>query len=161
MLVSALVISVVAACGGDDSPKSRLGPKEWKASVFTAVIRNVALPLAHESMPDTERPIVYLATSDGSGIGLEVQTIVAREVKDEADLRIADNVGDVVLDDEDGKPVKDDGLLVTVTPLPEEQPNRVQVTVVLYFTEFDVDTIDVTMSRTSGEWSVTTSVPEG
>lgn len=160
-LLGALIGAALGGCGGDDSPKPRLGPREWKASVYTTVLRDVALPIAHRSMPDAERPVVYLATSDGSGIGVEVQTMVARDLKDEADLRIEDNVGDVILDDEDGRPVKDGGLLVTVTPLPEEQPNQVQVTAVLYLDEDQVDTIDVSLSRTSGDWTVRTSVPEG
>lgn len=160
-LIGALVLPVTAGCSGDDSPESELGPSEWKASVYESVLREVALPAAHRSMPDTEKPIVFLATSDGSGIGLEVQTIIARDLKDEADLRIEDNIDAVVLDDEDGKPVKDDGLLVTVTPLPDEEPNRVEVLVGLYFDEIDRSAVSVAMSRTSAEWSVTTSIPAG
>jgi hypothetical protein len=163
---NAVVLGLVAgpvlmACGGDDTPKTELGPKEWKASVFEAVLREVALPAAHDSMPDTEKPIVYLATADGSGISVEVQAIVARDLKDEADLRIEDDIADVVLEDEDLKPVRDDGLLVRVTPLPEDQPNQVELSVVLYVNEFDEDTIDVAMSRTDADWSVTTSIPAG
>lgn len=160
-LLGVLALPVAVGCGSDDTPKTELGPKEWKASVFESVLRDVALPAAHESMPDTEKPILYLATSDGSGIHLEVQTIVARDLKDEADLRIADDIADVVLDDEDLKPVRDDGLLVTVTPLPEDEPNQVEVSVVLYFNEFDEHRINVTMSRNSAEWAVTTSIPAG
>ena len=161
MLLGALVGPTAAACSGDDSPKAELGPKEWKASVYESVLRNVALPEAHGSMPESEKPIVFLATADGSGIGLEVQTIIARDLKDEADLRIEDDVDAVVLDDQDGKPVRDDGLLVTVSPLPDDQPNRVELTVVLYFNEFDESTIDVAMSRNSTEWTITTSIPAG
>jgi len=148
-----------AACGGDDSPKTELGPKEWKASVYESVLREVALPAAHGSMPDDETPIVFLATSDGSGIGLEVQTIIARDLKDEADLRIADSIGDVVLDDEEGKPVKDDGLLVTVTPLPDDEPNRVDLTVALYFDADDQQTVQVALQRAATSWAVATSIP--
>jgi hypothetical protein len=161
-LIGALIVPVAAGCGGDDSPKAELGPKEWKASVYESVLRDIALPAAHRSMPDTEKPIVFLATSDGSGIGLEVQAIIARDLKDEADLRIEDDVTDVVLEDEDGKPVRDDGLLVTVTPLPDDdQPPRVELTVALYFDEVDERTVDVVMTRGSTAWSVTTSIPAG
>jgi hypothetical protein len=158
-LVGALVLALIAGCSSDDSPDTDLGPKEWKASVYTSVLREVALPAAHRSMPDTEKPIVFLATSDGSGIGLEVQAIIARDLKDEADLRIEDDITAVVLEDEDRKPVRDDGLLVTVTPLPDDQRDRVELTVALYFDEFDESTVDVSMSRSSTTWSVTTSVP--
>ena len=158
-LLGALVVPAIAACSGDDSPETELGPKEWKASVYESVLREVALPAAHRSMPDTEKPIVFLATSDGSGIGLEVQTIIARDLKDEADLRIEDDVANVVLEDEEGKPVRDDGLLVTVTPLPDEQPDRVELTVALYIDEFDERTVDVAMSRGAAAWTVTTSIP--
>jgi len=161
VLLGALLVPIAVACGGDDSPKSELGPKEWKASVYESVLRDVALPAAHRSMPDTEKPILFLATSDGSGIGLEVQTIIARDLKDEADLRIEDDVTNVVLEDEDGKPVRDDGLLVTVTPLPDDQPNRVELTVALYIDEFDQSEVDVAMTLASTEWSVTTSIPAG
>jgi hypothetical protein len=160
-LVGALALPVAAGCGSDDSPESELGPQEWKASVYESVLREVALPAAHRSMPDAEKPIVFLATSDGSGIGLEVQAIIARDLKDEADLRIEDDVTDVVLDDEDDKPVRDDGLLVTVTPLPDDQPSRVELTVALYFDEFDEHTVEVAMNRSSTAWSVTTSIPAG
>jgi hypothetical protein len=160
-LIGALVLPVMAGCGSDDSPNTDLGPKEWKASVYTSVLREVALPAAHRSMPDTEKPIVFLATSDGSGIGLEVQAIIARDLKDEADLRIEDDVTAVVLEDEDRKPVRDDGLLVTVTPLPDDQTNRVDLTVALYFDEFDESTVAVVMTRASTAWNVTTSVPAG
>jgi len=90
-----------------------------------------------------------------------VQTIIARDLKDEADLRIEDDVTNVVLEDEEGKPVRDDGLLVTVTPLPDDQPNRVELTVALYIDEFDQSEVDVAMTLASTEWSVTTSIPAG
>jgi hypothetical protein len=157
-LLGALALPA-AACGSDDGPSTELGPKEWKASVYESVLREIALPEAHRSMPDTEKPIVFLATSDGSGIGLEVQTIIARDLKDEADLRIEDDVENVVLDDEEGRPVRDDGLLVTVTPLPDDQPDRFDLTVALYVDEFDTSTIDVVLNRRSTAWSVTTSIP--
>jgi hypothetical protein len=157
-LLGALV-APMAACSGDDTPKTELGPKEWKASVYESVLREVALPAAHRSMPDTEKPIVFLATSDGSGIGLEVQTIIARDLKDEADLRIEDDVENVVLEDEDGKPVRDDGLLVTVTPLPDDQPRRVELTVALYVDESDEHHVDVVMTRAATAWTITTSIP--
>lgn len=160
-LIVAFALPVTAGCSGDDSADAELGPKEWKASVYASVLREVALPAAHRSMPDTEKPIVFLATSDGSGIGLEVQAIIARELKDEADLRIEDDVTAVVLEDEEGKPVRDDGLLVTVTPLPDDQEDRVELTVALYFDEFDESTVDVAMNRSSTAWNITTSIPAG
>lgn len=159
-LLSASALGV-AGCGGDDTPKTELGPKEWKASVYESVLREIALPAAQQSMPDDDKPVVFLATADGSGIGLEVQTIIARDLKDEADLRIADSVGDVVLDGEDDKPVKDDGLLVTVTPLPDDEPNRVELTVALYFDETDQQRIDVALQRAAAAWTLTTSPPTG
>jgi hypothetical protein len=158
--LAVLLLVAVAGCSSDDSPKAELGPTEWKASVYETVLRDVALGPAHRSMPETEKPVLYLATADGSGIGVEVQALVAKATKDEADLQFADDVNDIVLDDEPGSPVKDDGLLVTVSPLPD-QSDHVELTVRLYFSEFDDTTVEVTMNWVSTHWTVDTASSAG
>lgn len=152
-----LILAVLAGCGSDDAPETELGATEWKASVYESVLRDVALGPARRSMPGTEKPVLYLATADGSGISVEVQALVAKAMKDVADLQFADDVSDIVLEDEPGSPVKDDGLLVTVSPLPD-QSDRVELTLRLYFSQFDDTTVEATMNWISTHWTVTTSI---
>lgn len=153
-----LALVTVAACGGDDTPDSELGPAEWKASVYETVIREIALPSAQAAMPESERPTIYLATSDGSEIGAEAEVLLIGAVKDEVDLKIQDRTTDVIDDGAPDAPVKDHGLLVTVSPLPD-QADRVDLQVVLYFDERHVDTVDVTLRRAGTVWTVATSIP--
>lgn len=158
-LLAAVLALFAVACGGDDSPDTELGPAEWKASVFETVLRDVALGPAQAAMPESEKPTIYLATADGSGIRAEVQVLVIGAVKDDADLKIQDDTADVILEDEPDAPVRDHGMLVTVSPLPDEQSDTVEVEVVLYFDETNEQVIDVTLSRAGTGWTVATSVP--
>ena len=75
-LLAACLMLFAIACGGDDSPDTELGPAEWKASVYETVLRDVALGPAQSAMPESEKPTIYLATADGSGIGAEVQVLL-------------------------------------------------------------------------------------
>ncbi len=158
-LLAAVLALFAVACGGDDSPDTELGPAEWKASVFETVLRDVALGPAQAAMPESEKPTIYLATADGSGIRAEVQVLVIGAVKDDADLKIQDDTADVILEDEPDAPVRDHGMLVTVSPLPDEQSDTVEVEVVLYFDETNEQVIDVTLTRAGTGWTVATSVP--
>ena len=158
-LLTACLALFAVACGGDDSPSTELGPTEWKASVYETVLRDVALGPAQAAMPESEKPTIYLATADGSGIGAEVQVLLIGAVKDDADLKIQDDTADVIDDDAPGAPVKDHGLLVTVSPVPDEQADTVELQVVLYFDEDNEQVVDVTLTRAGTGWTVATSVP--
>ena len=158
-LLAALALLGAVACGGDDSPSTELGPDEWKASVYETVVHDIALPAAQASMPESDKPTIYLATADGSGIGAEVQVLLIGSVKDEADLKIQDDMSDVIVDDAPAAPVRDHGLLVTVSALPDEQTDPVDLTVTLYFDEDHGQTVAATLTRAGPAWTLSTSIP--
>lgn len=158
-LCAGLVLLVVGCSGDDGENGNELGPVEWKASVYESIVREVGLPEAKLSMPEDATPTIYLATSDGSGISPEVQAAVVRAVRDEADLQVEDDVNNVILTDEPGKPVRDDGLLLTISPLPEQQSNRVVLETVIYRSELLERSVMVELRRAGEAWSVEISAP--
>ena len=84
--------------------------------------------------------------------------LLISSMKDDADVVITDDVADIMHEDEPDQPVQDDGLLVTISPLPD-QTDQLELRVGLYFSEADEHAVDATLVRIGTDWALTTSVP--
>jgi hypothetical protein len=153
-------VALLGACGGDDSGGGTLGPTEWRVAVYETVLRDVALDVARDLAEGDARPVVFLASADGSGIDPDVQVALVGAVKDDIDLRVQDERDEVIVESNEGDaPVRDHGLLVTVGRLPDDRPGRFEVEVVLYEDETHVDTVTAAFTGQPPTWTLSTLTP--
>ena len=96
---------------------------------------------------------MYVASSDGSSIATEVQLEVVNTLKDEATLRFTDAQDDALDEDVDGRPVKDDGVLVVVGRVADRSPLDLEIEV--YRNEVDDRSYSLQMAGGGDDWRVT------
>jgi hypothetical protein len=153
---SAAVTAVaVAGCGSSsDAEDSR------PADVFVATIERVLADETPSSETD-ELPVVYVVPLGEDEIDATVQADVASELHEVADVRFADERSEALDEDEPGKPVLDDGVLIAIGDV-AERGNPVEVEVEVYRSEEDSSSLLFTVSRRSSQWTVTSTsvVPE-
>lgn len=135
--------------------------------MYTLVVRSA---LADQPPPDDSDavPVVYVVGIGEEPIEARVQAEVAAVLREEAEIRFADKREEAVVDDEDGQPVRDDGLLLVVGDLPEaaldegEAEGPFEVEVELYRSAADGSTRVLTVAGASpDEWTVTSSSAVG
>ena len=78
--------------------------------------------------PDT-LPLVFVVAMGDHEIDADVQAEVIEELHDDAELKFADDREEVVLAEEDGVPVRDEGLLIAVGDVSDGDPVSVEVEV--------------------------------
>jgi hypothetical protein len=64
-------------------------------------------------------PVVFVVPGQGTSIDVGVQAEVAGATADWATVRFADNAADTFDPDLDGEPVRDDGVMLLMGPIPE------------------------------------------
>lgn len=120
LTVAALVLLAapvaLLACG-DDAPEIDATARE--ADAWVQVLRTVGLAGAPPPADDEALPVLFAMELDGGLVPPGVQVEVVNALKDEADVRFLDEREGAIADDEPGEPVKDDGVLVAVGPVPE------------------------------------------
>lgn len=145
-----VVVAIGAACDGPaDEEMSR------EAQIYLAAVSEV---VAEQAPPtsDDELPVVYVAPVGDSDIDAPVQAEVAAELRDQADVRFADDRSEAVLEDEDGMPVRDEGTLIAIGEVPAEgQPVDVEVEV--YRSAEDSSKMVFTFAPRSSRWAVTST----
>jgi hypothetical protein len=151
----AVTAVTMAGCGSSsDAEDSR------PSDVYVATIERV---LADESTSaeDDELPVVYVVPLGENEIEATVQADVASELHDVADVRFADERSEALDEDEPGKPVLDDGVLIGIGDI-AERGNPVEVEVEIYHSEDDSSSRLFTVARRSSRWTVTSTsvVPE-
>jgi len=151
----AVTAVAMAGCGSSsDAEDSR------PAEVYVATIERV---LADEkpSTGDDALAVVYVVPLGENEIDATVQADVASELHDVADVRFADERSEALDEDEHGKPVLDDAVLVAIGDV-AERGNPVEVEVEVYRSEADSSSRLFTVSRRSSVWTVTSTsvVPE-
>lgn len=139
-----LAVFVVAACDSDSTTTTdNVGP----ADAITAVVAWQA----DEQEPvldangETQLPVIYVVADDDATIDIGVQADVAAATVDWATVRFADAVTDTFDPDLDGEPVRDDGVMLLVGPMPESAPS-VELDLVRYTTVDDGEsfTLEIT-----------------
>jgi hypothetical protein len=116
--VSVLAVFAVVACGdGDGSPTEFVGSADaitaaiaWQADEQEPVVDDDGEP---------QLPVIFVVADDGATIDVGVQADVAAQSVDWATVRFADDVTDTFDPDLDGEPVRDDGVLLVIGPMPD------------------------------------------
>ncbi len=146
--VAALATLLLAGCGGPSKDEA-----SRDAQVYVATIRDV-LREQPPPEPEDKLPVVYIVGIGEKKVAAKVQAEVAAALDDEAEIRFADERSEAVLEDEDGKPVRGDGLLIAIGPVaPDVDPVRVEVEV--YRSAADSSKRVVTVGMRSSQWTVT------
>ncbi len=156
MLTVVSVAALVAGCRDDET-----APVSRDAQVYVATVRDVVDDQPAPEDPDV-LPVVYVAPAARGEIPADVQAEVAEELHDEVDLRFADERDEAVLTEEDGLPVRAEGLLLVVGELPEAG-DPIEMRIEIYRSERNWSVVDLTLANGSSGWSVTgsTVVPDG
>jgi hypothetical protein len=149
------VVVVLATAGAAGCAGSGEDEESRAAQVYVAAIRDVISDQPPPPDPD-DPPVVYVVALGEHEIGADVQAEVASELHDDADVRFADERSEAVLEDEDGVPVRDHGVLVGVSEVPGEG-DPVAVEVEVYRSDADRSMRVLTVERTSSQWTVTSS----
>jgi hypothetical protein len=121
--VAAVAFAVGAAgCGSDDAPaSSEIDP----AAAYTAIVEWQAgeqEPVI-DANGDVQLPVIYVASADGETIDVGVQADVAKATVDIATVRFTDDKADAFDDDVGDQPVRENGVMLLVGPMPEPGPN--------------------------------------
>ncbi len=127
--VAVLGVCMLASCSDDETESDVVGPAEsitavvaWQADEQEPVIGDDG---------EVQLPVVYVVADPGTNIDVGVQADVAESTVDWATVRFADDIADTFDPDLEGEPVRDDGVLLLVGPIPE--PARsVELPVVRY-----------------------------
>jgi hypothetical protein len=170
-LVSPVVLVGLAACGSDDDGKETytVEPHEVYLAVIQWELERRADSIEVPAVPDPstddstdadddDLPVVYVAAADGSAIAANVQATVAHATVDVATVRFADAHDEALEMDDETQPVKDDGVLLSVAPIPldDEQQRTVDVEVTVYRSLNDQESWLVSIDAT-GDGAVITS----
>jgi hypothetical protein len=129
LLVAVLAAFALASCDDDEAASDEVGP----ADAITAAVAWQAGEQEPVVAADDEiqLPVIYVVADAGTTIDVGVQADVAESTVDWATVRFADDIADTFDPDIEGEPVRDDGAMLLVGPIPE--PARsIELTVVRY-----------------------------
>jgi hypothetical protein len=134
---AALVVSgtLLAACGDDSPPPPDSVAVEAvpAASVVTETIRYA---VSMRPPDGDEVPIVYVVSTGERGFSAGVQADVASALRDDIDVRFADERSEVIDEDAELQPVIDGAALLLLGDVPEE-PAPVSVSIEVYYDDAD------------------------
>jgi hypothetical protein len=143
---------LLAACGEDDAVPEGAARE---ARVYAAIVADAADAADAAAGGGRDPGIVFVEPLDPDDpISLEVQAGVVQRVRREVDVRFVDS-REAALDlDEPGAPVRGDGLLLGLGPVPEGR-SRVEVEVRRYRHRDEEVRQVVALQRVEREWRVT------
>ncbi len=150
LLVAGVALAVAAGCdgGGDDVPSRA-------AQVYLATIRAATADQPPPADPEA-LPVVYVVAVGETAIPADVQAEVAAVLRDERDVRFADERDQAIHADLAAAPVRDEGTLVAIGEVPPNTES-VDVEVEVYRSDEDWSKAVMTVAEGSSQWSVTSS----
>jgi hypothetical protein len=168
-----VALFVVTACG-DGGDEHHAGT-DRTAGVYLAALRWAAASMAGAptSAPsgsdgdgdgdgdgggDGDRPVVYALALSGDAIPTAVQVVVVKQLRDDVVVRFADARTEALDGGEDTEPVRDDGLLVSLGPVPAEGDD-VTLAAELYRDRDDDHAYQLTVKLTGETWEVAGATP--
>lgn len=104
-------------------------------------------------------PVVFVAADDGSTIDVGVQAEVAEATTDWATVRFADQPSEAFNPNLEGQPVRDNGVMLLVGPLPDAAPS-IEVGVVRYVAADDSESFVVQITATPGPTDTSSVSPK-
>jgi len=140
----------VGSCGAEGGRSVERG-----AEVYAAAIRAlVSEPPGHPDIGAEQRDRVVYAGPLGEkvDISLEVQVAVVEELEEFATIRFVDSRNEAIDDDEQGKPVREDGVLLLLGRIPDGRSPSVEAT---RYVDVDRDArFRLTVERSGETWTV-------
>ena len=126
------------------------------AQVYVAAIRDVLVASNRRPQDPDVLPVVYVLPVGESTIAADVQAAVVGELRDETEVRFADERSEALVEDAEHMPVRDDGVLLAVGELdPDGDPVASEVEV--YRSDDDWSKALLTFAERSSHWTVTSS----
>ena len=139
---AALLAAFALTSCDDETPAGVVGPADaitavvaWQAGEQESVIADDG---------EVELPVIYVVADAGTTIDVGVQAAVAESTVDWATVRFADDVADTFDPDVEGEPVRDDGVMLLLGPIPD--PARsIELELVRYTAVDDGEPVVVTI----------------
>lgn len=153
-LALALTVLALGGCGDDDDAggSGEQDPVERQVDIYAEVLRAVVVD-ADPALAEAGPPVVYVAArGDDEPINVDVQAGVVVDLEEWTTIRFVDAVEEAVAVDDEGAPVRDDGMLVGLGPVPEEG-RTVDVYADRYEGPERTVVFEVTVRRTAEGWS--------
>jgi hypothetical protein len=144
---------LLASCGGGAGGVE----SDRTAGVYGAVLSNLVAEAGPTTTGDA-LPVVFVVPGGSDPIPARVQANVVKDMKDAVDVRFADKRHDAIDDSQPDMPVHDDGLLVSLDPVPA-QGTTVDVGVELYRNATDHRSMIMHVGQTDDTWTVTSVSP--
>jgi hypothetical protein len=153
LVLTATVAVVLTACAGAGSDTS-----DRRADIYAAVIRAVLADTSHPKI-SSDASVFVVAAQERSPIPLEVQADIVAELHELATIRFVDHRVEAIDDSNPHRPVKNNGLLITLGKIPSPA-NTVTVNASRYLNAANTIAYRVTLKRTKTQWKpiATTSV---
>ncbi len=108
---------------------------------------------------EPQLPVVFVASDDGATIDVGVQAQVTEATVDWATVRFTDDVADAFDPDIEGEPVREDGAMLLLGPIPEPAPT-VELDLVRYTSVDDAEPFELEITvNTSTDGSPDSSDP--
>ena len=136
---------VFASCDGDDGPAADVVEP---AEAITAIVSWQA----DEQEPvigddgEAQIPVIFVVAGDGETIDVGIQASVAAATDGWANVRFADDVADAFDPDLEGEPVRGDGAMLLLGPIPEPAPS-IQIDLARYTAIDDVEILQLEISN--------------
>lgn len=108
---------------------------------------------------DVVVPVVFVASDDGSTIDVGVQAEVAETTTEWATVRFADQPSEAFDPGVEGEPVRDDGVMLVVGPVPVAAPS-IELSVVRYVAVDDSESFLLQVTATPGPSDTTAVSPK-
>ncbi len=134
----------VAACDGDDGTAVDVVSSADAITAIVAWQAGEQEPVLDEN-GEPQLPVIFVVADDGTTIDVGIQAAVAEATAEWATVRFADDASDAFDPDLEGEPVRNDGALLLLGPIPEPEP-RIEMDVALYTAVDDTEgfTVQIT-----------------
>jgi hypothetical protein len=146
-----VVMLAVAAASCDDDDPSNGNVNVTPAAAYVAIVEwqvSEQEPVFNDA-GEVVVPVVFVAADDGTTIDVGVQAEVAEATADWATVRFADLPSETFDPSVESEPVRDDGVMLLVGPVPEAAPS-VELSVVRYRAANDSESFLVRVTATPG-----------
>ena len=117
-LLAVLAAVSTAACDSDDGSATDVVGSADAITAAVAWQADEQSPVLDDD-GEVRLPVIFVVAEDGATIDVGVQADVAAATVDWATVRFADQLADTFDPDLDGEPVRDEGAMLLVGPLPE------------------------------------------
>jgi hypothetical protein len=127
--VVVLGVFTFTSCDDDEAASDVVGPADAITAVVAWQTGEQEPVIADDG--EVQLPVIYIVADAGMTIDVGVQADVAESTVDWATVRFADDIADTFDPDLAGEPVRDDGVMLLVGPMPEPAPS-IEVPLVRY-----------------------------